>query len=122
MEGRTNMSTLSMLVIPACTASLLGIMEARAILIDGNGFSLGPKGKGLVAQSLGVAILISLAANFSWLWRHFQWYDSLLLLAALVVGARSMLTSQTLRFWPPLRPVVAIATAASATALWLTYP
>src|SRR5690348_4795735 len=116
----SSMSTLSILMVVACIASLLGIMDARAVTIDGR--ASGPEAKGLAAQISSCVILVALVLNFFWLWRICQWYVALGLLAALALGARSLLTLHTLRFWLKLRLTVTIATAASAIALWLIHP
>jgi hypothetical protein len=109
--------------IPTCivlVALSLGGMEGRAaLLLRRIAFARPARGAGDVSPWL---VLGAWLANVSWAFRSWPWYwvTSIVLAIALATGA--LVTHRSVGLWLTLRPLVAVATAASAGLLWAVYP
>ena len=63
----------------------------------------------------------ALLSNVIWALRAWKWYWVICIVIGVTVASGVIVTSRSLAFWLAVRPLVAMATAASAGLLWVAY-
>ena|SRR5690242_1636354 len=103
----------------AVVALQLGSMEGQSDILRGRHLPFGPHTKNNLDALLGVTIFIAWMVCSVWLFRIWPWYGWLAITVVMMVLARRLVTQRTLNSWLSLRPHIALATAGSASVLWL---
>jgi hypothetical protein len=104
------------LVIALLLASIqarAGVLQARLKLVPAASHS------GTLA---GWMILAAWLSNVIWASRTWVWYWALACALACAPLSGLLVTRRSLGFWRSMRPLVAVATAASTALLWVAYP
>jgi hypothetical protein len=107
--------SVSILVI----ALLLAGIQARASSLIGSGLAKARFGPNTLAAWM---ILAAGVSNLIWAFRVWPWYWALGTLIGLALVAALLVTRRSSAFWLGIRPLVAVATSASAAMLWVAYP
>lgn len=102
----------------ALVVVLLGAMEARSDALRGRRWPFGPQTQGTADALLGAAIMLASFVSLFWLYRTWSWFWMAAAILATIVSARYIVVPQSLQLWLRLRPLAAIATAASVGLLW----
>jgi len=100
-------------------ALLLAGVEARASLLLGSGLA---RRRSLPSTLETWMILAAWLSNVSWALRAWPWYWALGCVCGLALAAALLVTRRSSSFWLAMRPLVAVATSASAALLWIAYP
>jgi hypothetical protein len=100
-------------------ALLLAGIQARASLSVGSGPAKSRSGPNTLAAWMIFAAGLS---NVIWAFRAWPWYWALGCLIGLALVAALLVTRRSSAFWLAMRPLVAVATSASAGLLWVAYP
>ena len=116
------MSQLLILSVIALLATFSGVLEGRANTIRGQTLPFAPRRKDLLDGLLNSIFLIGFAVNFLWIWQSWPWYASVILLAAMTLTSRFVITQRTVGRWIEARPILAAAAGSSAAILWLLFP
>jgi hypothetical protein len=100
-------------------ALLLAGIQARASSLIGSGPAKGRSAAGTLAAWMIIAAWLS---NVVWSFRAWPWYWAVACIIGLALLAALLVTRRSSAFWLAMRPVVAVATSASAALLWVAYP
>lgn len=100
-------------------ALLLAGIQARASSLIGSGLAKRRSAAGTLAAWM---ILAAGLSNLIWAFRAWRWYWALGSVIGLALVAALLVTRRSSAFWLAMRPLVAVATSASAALLWVAYP
>jgi len=100
-------------------ALLLAGIQARASSWVGSGLAKRRRAADRLAAWM---ILAAGLSNLIWAFRAWPWYWALGCAIGLALVAALLVTRRSSAFWLAMRPLVAVATSASAALLWVAYP
>ena len=116
------MDQLLILSAVALLATFSGVLEGRADTLRGQTLPFGPRRKKPFDGLLNSIFLITFAVSFFWIWQSWPWYTSLVVLAAMTLTSRFVVTHRTIGRWIEARPTLAAAAGSSTAFLWLLFP